>query len=683
MKIRGVAIFAIFATGSVQAGDNVWTSLEQGGPVTALSIDPQNPSTVYAASGGGLFKSADGGADWSAVIPGPPCCVSTLAIDPHNPITIYAVTLDRRVLKSTDGGANWSPAGLYGVTSLAIDPQNPTTVYAGTALPGGGVFKTADGGESWNAMSSGLPDGGVMALAIDPQSASTIYASTRTSGVFQSSDGGASWSAVNSGLERGITSGSDYMSFLMIDPQNPDTIYAASHFVVDGGDADNGLFKTTDAGASWTGMNLFALVTALAIDPQNSGTVYAGTYAGVSKSTDGGKSWSAVKSRQQIDSYGSSVISALAIDPRDSNTVYAAGIYAGVSKTTDAGASWTVVNSDLGVTTPTGLMALRIDPQNPGTIYAGTDTGIFKTTDAGATWTAVNAGLPNGPYGHLSVSILEIDPQNGGTIYAVDPCCQNIFKSTDGGATWAGVLALDASGLVVRGARLTADAVALDPRNPNTVYAAGFFDQSGQQNGENGVLRSTDGGMNWSAVSSGLPVSSRDQSAFVTTVAIDPQNSSAMYAGIGTQGFLAGGSAVFKTTDGGGSWRNAGMAGFTRVDILAIDPQNTSNVYAGAVDRIGYRLYKTANGGASWSWLSSGLPNYITDLAIDPQNSGTLYAGSGSGVFRSLDGGANWEAMNSGLTTLSISALAIDSQNPRTLYAGASDSGVFAITLVP
>src|SRR5579862_694730 len=149
-----MAMLAIFGTGRAQAGDNVWTSLGQGGPVTALAIDPQNPGTVYAASGGGLFKSADGGADWSAVNPGPPCCISTLAIDPHNPSTIYAVTgvlgqsLDRRVLKSIDGGTNWSPAssglpadagGLYNVTSLGIDPQNPATIYAGNALTGGGV----------------------------------------------------------------------------------------------------------------------------------------------------------------------------------------------------------------------------------------------------------------------------------------------------------------------------------------------------------------------------------------------------------------------------------------------------------------------------------------------------------------------------------------------------------------
>ena len=258
-----------------------------------------------------------------------------------------------------------------------------------------------------------------------------------------------------------------------------------------------------------------------------------------------------------------------------------------------------------------------------------TDAGLFKTTDAGANWTAVNAGLPQW---RPLVSILEIDPQDTNTLYAVDPCCPNPFKSTNGGAYWTAVY--DAA----RGARLYARDLAIDPRNPRTLYAAGSFIQAGSgPEWGTGVFKSTNGGINWSGVSSGLPVSTRDQSVLVTTLAIDPQNPGTIYAGIGRQGFQARGSGIFKTT----------------------------------------------NGGTSWSWLNSGLPNYVTALAIDPQNPSTIYAGSGSGVFRSTDGGANWNAVNSGLTTLSVSTLAIDRQNPGTVYAGAADGGVFAITFVP
>jgi photosystem II stability/assembly factor-like uncharacterized protein len=337
-----------------------------------------------------------------------------------------------------------------------------------------------------------------------------------------------------------------------------------------------------------------------------------------------------------------------------------------------------MVNSELRAATPTGLITLRIDPQNPGTIYAGTLAGVFKTTDAGANWNAVNAGLPSDHYGHLTLSTLEIDPQS--TIYAVDVCCVNIFKSSDGGSNWTAVY--DAS----RGARLYARALAIDPRNPRTVYAAGSFNQAGScPECGNGVFQSTDGGVHWSAVNSGLPAGSGD--VVVTTLAIDAQNPSTVYAGIWVQGVSARGSAVFKTTNGGGSWRNTGLTGFSRVDILAIDPQHPSTIYARAVNYAGCcligSLFKTANGGASWSPVSSGLPNYVTTLAIDPQNPSTVYAGSGSGVFRSTDGGTNWVAVNSGLTTLDVSTLAIDPKNPNTVYAGAPNGGVFAITFVP
>src|SRR5262249_49471650 len=145
-------------------------------------------------------------------------------------------------------------------------------------------------------------------------------------------------------------------------------------------------------------------VIAVAIDPRDSNIVYAGTSAGVFKSTNGGTGWSAVKSRLITDANGPVTISALAIDPKNPDTVYATGIYTGVLKSTDAGAGWTTVYSE--PTTPTGLTVLRIDPQNSGSMYAGTPFGVFKTTDAGANWTAVNAGLPSDTNGHLYVSTL-------------------------------------------------------------------------------------------------------------------------------------------------------------------------------------------------------------------------------------------------------------------------------------
>jgi hypothetical protein len=247
----------------------------------SLAIDPQNPTTVYAGTLDGVFKSSNGGASWSAVNKGlevfSGAYFIALAIDPKNPTTVYVGTVGG-VFKSSNGGASWSAANI-GLTntvvrSLAIDPQSPTTVYAGTtAMGGGGVFKSSNGGASWSA--TGLTDIYVQALAIDPQSPATVYAGASGGGVFKSSNGGASWSAVNTGLP------DRYVQTLAIDPQSPTTVYAGinlEQWAVVGG-----VFKSSNGGASWSAVNTGLtnlLVNALAIDRQSPATVYAGTYGG-------------------------------------------------------------------------------------------------------------------------------------------------------------------------------------------------------------------------------------------------------------------------------------------------------------------------------------------------------------------------------------------------------------------
>ena len=691
-------LLALSGTAAMWAGTNSWTRL---GPATravfALAVDPQDPTTIYAATGAGLFKSGDEGESWSAVIPGPPCCVSTLAIHPQDPRMLYAVTRpEGNVLKSVDARMNWrplnselpvDPSGNSRVTSLSIDARKPTTVYVGNTLAGGGVFKTVDGGDSWNPAASGLPDGGVMALATDPQTPGTLYASTLKSGVFKSADGGTSWSAVNSGLEEDIPRGYDYVSILAIDPLDPNTLYAARNDA-DCEDCGAALFKTSDGAAGWTavtrGLGL-ATVFALVFDPRNPDTIYAGTSAGVYQSTDAGASWSPSKTRQSGDANGRVVIPALAVDPQDPGTIYAADVYTGILKTTNAGASWMTANPDLRSAAPTDVLALTIDPQNPATIYAGTDAGVFKTTDAGTNWTAVNATLPYTLHGHLPVSIMLLDPQNSNTIYIVDAGWQDLFKSTDGGATWAGTLAREPGGLVVRGARLNTNALVIDPRNPRTLYVAGSYGQSGQGSGT-GVIKSTDAGTNWSVTSSGLPGASNATGIVITSLAIDPQNSATVYAGTWSQNPFGGGNGLFKTTNGGERWTNAGLAGYTRVDALSVDPKNPGTVYARAVvpgpAALIAWLFKSTNGGASWTEVDSGLSGYINAFEMDPQNTGTLYAGTTSGVFRSIDGGASWNSLNEGLTPLPVTAVAVDPKDSGTVYAGTA-GGVFAITLLP
>ena len=578
-----LAIFvAALGSSTVWAGSNVWTSIgPKGGPIRALTVDSQNPGTVYAGtSGGGVFKSTDGGRNWTAANSGLTALdVRILAIDPQDTTTLYAGTHNSSsgVFRSTDGGASWSAASsglpeFPGVLALAIDPQNPSTLYAGTQF--NGVFKSTDWGASGTAVNFGLPTDpytqrliGVTAVVIDPQNSSTVFACVGGNGVFKSTDGGATWNSVNSGLPNNFNGA----SFLAIDPQTPGTVYAAT---------GSGVFKSTDGGASWSAANsglTFTSVNALVIDPQNSSTLYAalaGATGEVFKSTDGGASWSAVSSGLMLTS-----VTALAIDPKNPGTLYAGGD-GGVFKTTDGGASWNPANTGLpivwiaaaGSYLVAGVNILAIDPQNPSTLYAGT-VGLFKSTDGGTSWTEADYGLPvdlAGPYG---VGVLAIDPQNPSTLYAgtnVNISLEDlggIFKSTDGGASWTEAdygLPPFPNGFYV-GAR----SLAVDPRNRNTVYTGLYF-----LGIYGGVFKSTDGRASWTEADSGLPTGPWGVSA-VDSLLIDPQNPSTVYVGVN-------GAGVFKTTDAGASWTavNFGLTTLS-VNVFAIDPQNTNTVYAG------------------------------------------------------------------------------------------------------
>src|SRR2546426_830419 len=291
-----------------EAGVNVWTT---NGPhsetINALAIDPQTPTTLYAGtSGHGVFKSTDGGGNWSAVNTGltTPCgaiWVNALAIDPQTPATLYAGTYSSGVFKSTDAGVTWGAVNT-GLTSLYVralvtSPLTPTTLYAGTtrfsypeSWTGGAVFKSTDGGESWSIVNTGLRAPVVGALAIDPKAPANVYAGTgddfsaAAGGIFRRADFLDSWSWNPSS---GLTGSVKYVPTLVFDPQTPTTLYAGMWTTYYGPHV-GGVYKSTDGGTSWNATGLSNLrggigfTSALAIDPQTPTTLYAtsGSYGG-------------------------------------------------------------------------------------------------------------------------------------------------------------------------------------------------------------------------------------------------------------------------------------------------------------------------------------------------------------------------------------------------------------------
>jgi len=408
-----------------------------------------------------------------------------------------------------------------------------------------------------------LPERGVTTVAIDPTIPSTLYAGTGD-GLYQSTNGGASWRKVGGGPRARA---------LAIAPTAPRAFYAGTDGV--------GIVQSTDSGATWTATGLTSwYVNALAIDPGTPSTLYAGTSGGydgtggggVLQSTDSGATWTAVNTG--LPGAG---VTALAIDPTNPSTLYAGTGDGGFYRSTNSGASWNAVNAGLN---RAGVSALVIDPMTPSTLYAGTGYGVFQSTNSGTSWSGVNTGL-NG----ASASALAIDPHTPSTLYA-GVSYGGLDRSTDSGASWSEVFP-GSGGCYLGCLRVTALAIA--PTISSTIYVARF-----------GVFYCT-----------GLPCPPRQTSDFN------------------------------RSTDGGTSW--------TALNI-------------------------------GLPCTSAACP-YVSALAIDPTTPSTLYAGTnGGGVFRSTDSGANWNTVNNGLTDLNVHALAIDPQTPSRLYAG-TDGGVFDIEL--
>jgi photosystem II stability/assembly factor-like uncharacterized protein len=315
-------LYAGMVTGLLRSsnGGASWSAANVGleaALVQAMAVHPTVPATVYSGTSIGVFKSTDSGGSWLAASTGLSTPdVRSLALNPTVPSTLYAGTISG-IFKSTDSGTNWTKAPTVSgfVGAVAINPQSPLTVYAATQLSG--VFKSTDGGATWSTSNAGLSNLDVRALAIDPQTPSTLYVGTSTGVVFKSTDSGGAWSASNTGLPATATAG------LGIDPIAPSTLYVGTN---------GGIYKSTNAGATWTLANALSSPQVLALDSLTPSTLYAGTLSnGVFVSKDSGASWTAINT-----GLPALRIRALALDPSGTN------LYAGL------GAAWKLSNPRIG-----------------------------------------------------------------------------------------------------------------------------------------------------------------------------------------------------------------------------------------------------------------------------------------------------------------------------------------------
>jgi photosystem II stability/assembly factor-like uncharacterized protein len=361
--------------------------------------------------------------------------------------------------------------------------------------------------------------------------------------------------------------------------------------------------RTALAGSdAWTGGGPPGeVVNALLVDPSDPAALFAATNRGIYRSTDGGAGWTSIFAQPYVNSLAISTTS---------GTLYAAVAGDGVERSMDGGKSWTLVTR-FTPPSPKAPTVLAVDPSEPSTVYAGLyGAGVLKSVDSGKTWVRTAGSGAN-------IVAIAIDQNQPQALYAAD---------------LGGPIAL-----------------------PSGVRPASATDAS-----DHGVIyKTTDGGRHWTQIGNGFP------GLQLRTIAIDPSNSSILYAG------TSGG--IFKSIDGGSTWREATTGPGTQVNVFSLDLFDSA-IYAGTVDGV----YKSQDGGETWSCWNLGLGGRHIAGFARPSGSNLLYVGTGGGgVYKSSDAGASWCAANGDFAGANVTAVAFDPSSPSLAYAGISGGGVF------
>lgn len=350
-------------------------------------------------------------------------------------------------------------------------------------------------------------------------------------------------------------------------------------------------FKTTDAAANWNNQNagLVGDVSFLAVGANAPNTIYAASTDGIYRSTDGGATWTKTPSTGLSSP---TFVNALAVDPSNSSGAYV-GLFSNLYKTTDGGNNWNQVT--LPVTFPS-VNSIVFDPATASTMYVGSGSGVFKSTDSGSTWITQNnfniAGTPN-------VRVLAIDPSTPLTIYA-GTFNNGLFKSTNGGGVWTAMN----SGMGGP-SPTTINAIVIDPANTSTIYTG--------HGSSGGINKSTNGATSWTPLTNGVPQGQINGMVATT---------SAVYAAIS-------GSGVIKTTNGGDNWTSANTGLWnTSVRALVRNASDPSTLYAGTGSTFSSDAYVTklnaSGSGLLFSTLLGGSNEEMGNgIAVD--GNGNIY----------------------------------------------------------
>ncbi|MDZ7292767.1 MAG: T9SS type A sorting domain-containing protein [candidate division KSB1 bacterium] len=545
----------------------------------------------------------------------------------------------QRLAKSLTPQAKWNfagPTNIGGrVSALAINPKNPEIVYAGAAT--GGVFKSVDRGATWKPIfdeQAVLPIGDIV---IDPQNPEVLYVGTGEAngghnnfpgaGVFKSTDAGASWQLV--GLENTTSIGR-----IVVDPVNSNRVYVAAIGSYFGSDPERGVYRSTDAGKSWKkvlSVNDSTGAIDLIINPQNPSTLFAAVWERV----------------------------------RRHNRSHLTGESSGIYRTDDGGNTWQRLGTTNGLPGPSptiGRIGLAICAKQPENLYAlytinSTYGALYRSKDGGRSWTRTdpNNALQSG-FGTFSwyFGNVRVHPDDPEQVFVLDV---SFMASFDGGRTWPIKYGYGGGPIDLH---VDHHALVFDPADSKRLIVGN----------DGGINISHNSGYQWIKVEA-LPVT---QFYHIT---IDPSNPQRLYGGTQDNGTIRTLSGALNDWEG-----IYGGDGF----YVLVDPGNPNIIYA---EYQWGGLGKSTDGGRSFHNALTGIDpneptNWSTPVVMDPSNSNVLYYGSNR-VYRTVDGANSWQPISDNLTDArssrpllgTVTTIAVAPSNPAVIYAGTDDSHVW------
>ncbi len=646
------------------------------GRVCDLAVDPFDPATIYVASAsGGVFKTTNSGQDWAAVLDSEGAYpTGAVAVHPTNPNIVYVGTGEGNpacgphegcgVFKSVDAGATWDHVGLPNslrIPRIIVDPDYPETVYV--AVYGGyfenagderGVYRSVDGGATWDQILYPIPGMGCIDLVLHPSSNTMLAAFFELQGdfgpnVWRSTDRGDTWTNIS---DAGVGLPPTSMDFgrigLTIDPVTG-TAYAqySENFRI-----FYGTFKSIDTGATWSqvsGVGLSGLYDGwlgfyfgnVRVAPGAPDIVYALGLL-TRRSLDGGDTWAILHDGidVHVDQH------AMYIYPDNIDEVLL-GNDGGVYRSHDGGDSW-----DTLVSMPNDqFYAITIDYQNPERLYGGTqDNGTLRTlTGGGDDWDQILGG--DGMH-------CIVDYTNPDIIYA-SAQLGYLVKFVDGGTNYRGA---------IDGINFS------EPRNWNTPVVMDHNDPLVLYYGTSHLYRSTDGAESWSSVSDDLAYGGT-----LSTIAVSRTDPDVVYVG-------ADNGLVWCTTDGCETWSiivsGLPIRYVTRVVVDPFDPAVVYVTLSGYANEGSWspHIHRSTDYGQTWISIEGNLPDApVNDVVVDYYNDSTLYVGNDVGVYVTKNLGSTWEPFGTGLPIVTVQDLAYHIPT-RKLVAGTYGRSMYVTT---